>query len=225
MQSRRDELGFRRREANGRPEGLLVLLHGRGADENDLFPLLDMLDPDGRLLGVTPRAPLHLPPGGAHWYELGELGYPNPETFGPTYAQLSGWLDAFSAETGIEAGRTVIGGFSQGAVMTYALALGLGRPKPAAALAFSGFIPIVDGFQLDLAQPLPPIAIGHGSHDPVIGAEWGRRARGVLEAAGASVFYRESALPHTLDPQFLIELRPWLQDALASSPSGFTPAG
>lgn len=220
-----DGLAFRRREAGGRPDGLLVLLHGRGADENDLFPLLDLLDPDRRLLGVTPRGPLHLPPGGAHWYELGELGHPDPASFGSTYARLADWLDVFWAETGIEADRTVIGGFSQGAVMTYALALGRGRPKPAAVLAFSGFIPTVEGFQLDLAEPLPPIAIGHGSYDPVIGAEWGRRARGVLEAAGASVFYRESALPHTLDPQFLIELRPWLQDALASSPSGVTPSG
>ena len=56
------------REPAGEPAGALVLLHGRGADERDLFPLLDELDPQRRLLGVTPRGPLALPPGGAHWY-------------------------------------------------------------------------------------------------------------------------------------------------------------
>ena len=64
------------RPAAGEPEGLLVLLHGRGADERDLFPLLDLLDPERRLLGVTPRGPLTLPPGGAHWYVVREIGYP-----------------------------------------------------------------------------------------------------------------------------------------------------
>ena len=52
------------RPAAGRAEGALVLFHGRGADEHDLFPLLDMLDPERRLVGVTPRGPLSLPPGG-----------------------------------------------------------------------------------------------------------------------------------------------------------------
>ena len=63
------------------PEGALVLLHGRGADEHDLYPLLDVLDPERRLLGITPRGPLSLPPGGAHWYRLGGIPTPDPETF------------------------------------------------------------------------------------------------------------------------------------------------
>ena len=58
------------RPAASAPEGALVLLHGRGADERDLFPLLDMLDPERRLLGATARGPLSLPPGGAHWYAV-----------------------------------------------------------------------------------------------------------------------------------------------------------
>src|SRR5207342_633078 len=52
------------------PAGLLVLLHGRGADEHDLLPLANLLDPERRLLVVTPRGPLALPPGGAHWYVI-----------------------------------------------------------------------------------------------------------------------------------------------------------
>ena len=65
----------RERAAAGEAEGALVLFHGRGADEKDLFPLLDLLDPDRRLVGATPRGPLSLPPGGAHWYAVHEIGY------------------------------------------------------------------------------------------------------------------------------------------------------
>ena len=76
-----DGLTHLTRPAAGKPEGLLVLFHGRGADERDLYPLLDLLDPKRRLLGVTPRGPLSLPPGGAHWYAVREIGYPDPATF------------------------------------------------------------------------------------------------------------------------------------------------
>ena len=200
------------RPPDGDAAGLLVLFHGRGADEHDLFPLLDLLDPERRLLGVTPRGPLSLPPGGRHWYAVREVGYPDPGTFLPTFAAVSQWLDAleFAPE------RMVLGGFSQGAVMSYALGLGRGRPRPAAIVALSGFIPTVEGFEADLEPPLPPVAIGHGTYDPVIEVGWGRRARETLEAAGADVLYREYPLPHAVDPRFLAELAPWIASALAA---------
>jgi phospholipase/carboxylesterase len=197
------------RHAAGEPAGALVLFHGRGADERDLYPLLDVLDPDRRLLGVTPRGPLSLPPGGAHWYVVREVGYPDPETFAAVYEEVSTWLDGFHEEQGITHENTVLGGFSQGAVMAYALGLGQGRPRPAALIALSGFIPTVEGFELDLSE-IPPIAIGHGTHDPLISVEFGREARRVLEDAGASLLYREYPLPHAIDPNYLIELREWL---------------
>jgi phospholipase/carboxylesterase len=207
-------IAHRERPANGEPEGVLVLFHGRGADELDLFPLLDVLDPERRLLGVTPRGPLALPPGGAHWYAVREIGYPDPATFTPTYEAVTSWLDGLVAEKGLGYERTVLGGFSQGAVMTYALGLGLGRPRPAALVALSGFMPTVDGFQLDLEPPLPPIAIGHGSFDQVISVEWSRRARQQLEAVGVEPLYREYPLPHAVEPGFLTEVGPWLASAV-----------
>ena len=194
------------RPARGEPEGLLVLLHGRGADEHDLFPLLDALDPEQRLLGVTPRAPLSLPPGGAHWYAFYQLGQPDPDTFWTTYPRLVEWLDGL----GFPPERTVLGGFSQGGVMAYAVGLAKGRPRPAALIALSSFMPTVPGLELDLTSPLPPVAIGHGTYDDVIGVEWGRVARDVLTEAGADVLYRESPMGHSVDPAFLAELRTWL---------------
>jgi len=199
-----------RREAPGEPEGALVLFHGRGTSEQDLYPLLDELDPKRRRLGVTVRAPLELGPGGFHWYVVRRVGYPDPTTFLPTFAEVSTWLDAFAEKTGISAGRTVLGGFSQGAVMSYALGLGPGRPRPQAIVAMSGFVPQVEGFELDLAPPLPPVAIAHGTFDPVISVEFGRAAKQLLEEAGAEVLYREGPYPHAVDPRFLREFASWL---------------
>ena len=196
------------RPAAGESEGTLVLFHGRGADELDLVPLLDALDPERRLLGLTPRGPLALPPGGAHWYVVREIGYPDPETFRTSYELASEWLDS------LPAGPIVLGGFSQGAVMSYALGLGRGRPRPAAIIGLSGFIPTVESFELDLDSPVPPVAIGHGTYDPVISVEFGRRARALLEQAGAEVVYRESPLPHAIDPAFVRELVPWIGAAV-----------
>jgi len=196
------------RPARGKPEGLLVLFHGRGADEHDLFPLLDALDPQRRLIGVTPRGPLALPPGGAHWYALHRLGYPDPATFWETYPRVTEWLDGL----GFPPERTVLGGFSQGGVMAYAVGLAKGRPRPAALIALSCFVPTVPGLELDLESPLPPIAIGHGVYDDVIGVEWGRAARERLAEAGADIVYRESPMPHAIDPAFLGDLAAWLGD-------------
>jgi phospholipase/carboxylesterase len=206
------------RPAAETPEGALVLFHGRGADERDLFPLLDMLDPERKLLGATARGPLSLPPGGAHWYAVQRVGYPDPDTFHATYPQVSSWLDGLLAEHGIPPARTVLGGFSQGSVISYALGLGAGRPRPAGIMALSGFIPEVAGFEIDYSKAAGlPVAIGHGTHDPVISVEFGRDARDRLEAAGADVLYRESPMAHTIDPGFMHELPAWLRRALDSA--------
>jgi phospholipase/carboxylesterase len=198
-------LQARERPAAAEAAGALVLLHGRGADENDLFPLLDELDPEHRLHGYTPRGPLSLPPGGAHWYVLGGVGTPERETFSASYAALVDFLDGLPYE------RLVLGGFSQGCAMAYALALYRGGRRPDALLAMSGFIPTVDGFELDLDPPLPRIAILHGVFDPVISVQWGRAARDALEGAGADVLYRESPIEHWIDPAVI----PLLQEVVA----------
>ncbi len=193
----------RERPADGDAEGALVLFHGRGADEHDLFPLLDVLDPQRRLHGYTPRGPLSMPPGGAHWYIVPRVGFPDVETFLASYAEAAEWLDS------LPYARVVLGGFSQGCVMALALGLGAGRPRPAAICGFSGFIPVVEGWEADLSSP-PPVAYGHGLYDPIIPVQFGQRVRETLTAAGGELLYREYPLDHTLDPGFLVEVRDWL---------------
>jgi phospholipase/carboxylesterase len=205
------ELQALERRPEGEPEGALVLLHGRGADEHDLFPLLDALDPERRLLGVTPRGPLSLPPGGAHWYRLAGIPTPDPETFHATFARLAAFLDGLP----VPLDRIVLGGFSQGAVMSWALGLGAGRPRVAGIVALSGFIPRVEGFSLGLDRLAGyPVAVAHGSLDPVIPLEFGREAAQRLREACADVLWRETPMPHAIDPRLLPELRAFVRDAL-----------
>ncbi len=194
----------RERPAAGEATGALVLFHGRGADEHDLFPLLDVLDPERRLHGYCPRGPFALPPGGAHWYVVPRVGFPDPASFASAYAGAAEWLDS------LPHARVVLGGFSQGCVMALALGLGEGRPRPVAVCGFSGFLPVVEGWSLDTTRPLPPVALGHGTFDPVISVEFGRAARDQLLAAGGEVLYEEYPLAHTLDPGFLAVVQRWL---------------
>lgn len=213
-----DDFAHQLRPADGEPAGALVLMHGRGTSEHDLVPLFDVLDPERRLLGVAPRGPLSLPPGGRHWYIVRRVGFPDPETFLPTVAALGDWLDALAEETGVPTGRTVLGGFSQGAVMSWALGIGPGRPRPAGIMALSGFMPQVPGFELQQDLTGLPAAIAHGTFDQVIPVELGREARDRAQAAGADVLYLESGVPHTIDPGAIPELVAWLRARSTPAP-------
>jgi len=78
-------------------------------------------------------------------------------------------------------------------------------------IGLSGFMPNAEGFEYDLTGlDGYRVAIGHGSHDPVIGVEWGRQARDILTAAGSDVLYHESPIGHTIDPALIPQLTGWL---------------
>ena len=202
------------REAAGEARGTIVLLHGRGADEHDLLPLLGVLDPHRRFRGISLGGPLTMPPGGKHWYAVHRVGWPDPATFSPTYAELTGVLDD---ELGLDWSRTVLGGFSQGGVMSYAIGLGPGRPLPAGILAMSCFLPqFEDGtWEPDFAgRPQLPVAHVHGVNDPVIGIAFARDARDRIGAAGLPLLYEEFPGGHHVDPRLLPVLADWLAQRL-----------
>jgi phospholipase/carboxylesterase len=206
------------RPAAGDPEGLLVLHHGRGTDERDLLGLADMLDPAQRLVVVTPRAPLTVAGSpGYHWYLVPRVGYPDPETFFAARAALAELHDRLWEETGVGPERTVLAGFSMGAVMSYAMGLGADRPAVAGILAFSGFVPTVEGWEPAFEDRQGTRAfVSHGRNDPIIGIEFAQRARELLEGGGLDVVYRESELGHQIDPAHLLEARDWLGEVPAS---------
>jgi phospholipase/carboxylesterase len=204
------------RESVGVPEGALILNHGRGADENDLYPLLDELDPERRLLGVTTGAPLRgVPPGGRHWYIVERIGYPHRETFEPSLAALGATVDGLLAEHDIPPERVVYGGFSQGTVMSWALALDPARTAPAGVIALSGFIPTVEGWEPDFASRSGIKAyIHHGANDPTIVADFGREAARRAREAGMEVVYDETDAGHWLPPEIVPRMRGLVEAAL-----------
>jgi len=205
------------RPAAGEPVGLLVLHHGRGADEHDLIPLGDTLDPGRRLLIVSPRAPMTLPGWqGYHWYAVPRVGFPDPATFRAAQANLAELHDELWAVSGIGPEQTVLGGFSMGAVMSYAMGLDPSRPVPAGILALSGFIPQVERWAPDLASRAGmPVFIAHGRADAVIDVGFGRSAAQTLSEAGLKASYHESGAGHHVDPAQLPAAAAWLEQALA----------
>ena len=207
---------YRERPAAGEAEGLLVLHHGRGADEHDLLGLGDTLDPERRLHVVTPRAPLTLGGWpGYHWYVVPRVGYPDHETFHNAYRGLAQFHDELWERTGIAPEKTIFGGFSMGSVMSYSLGLGADRPTPAGILAFSGFVPTVEGWEPSFADRQGTRAfIAHGRNDPIMEVGFAQRARDLLEAGGLDVTYRESEIGHQIDPAHLAEATEWLEETL-----------
>ena len=209
----------RERPASGDAAGLLILHHGRGADEHDLLGLADVLDPQRRLHVVTPRGPLTLPGwGGYHWYTVPRVGYPDPATFSDAYVSLAAFHDEVWKRTGIAPDRTVLGGFSMGAVMSYSLGLAGQRPIPAGILAFSGFIPSVAGWQPDLGSRTGlPVFVAHGRRDPIIDVAFAQRAHELLDAGGLAVSYHESDGGHHIDPSQIPSAVQWLSAATGDS--------
>jgi phospholipase/carboxylesterase len=210
-------LTYQERPASGQAEGLLVLHHGRGADDHDLLSLGDVLDPERRLHVVTPRAPLTLDGWpGYHWYVVPRVGYPDPATFAAARDKLAAFHDELWERTGIAPARTVFGGFSMGSVMSYALGLSGDRPAPAGILAFAGFVPTVDGWQPDVAARAGQTRafIAHGRRDPVMAVDFARQARALLEAGGVEVEYHESDAAHHIDPAHVPAAVEWVAATL-----------
>jgi phospholipase/carboxylesterase len=197
-------LDHRIRPAAGAATGALVLLHGRGADEHDLFGLLDALDPERRLLGITPGAPLRLDGEGRHWYRFAGIPTPEPESFLAATESLARFLSTLP----VPVDRIVLGGFSQGCVMTWAYSLAADLPQPAGVVALSGFLPRVPSWPLDPSRLAGvPVAIAHGTLDDVIPVTYGRQAHAFLADAGVEADLITSPYPHGVDPGWLESLR------------------
>lgn len=181
--------------------------------------LADVLDPEGRLHVVTPRGPLRLGASpGYHWYVVPEVGYPDHDTFHAARQALAELHDGLWERTGIEPARTVLGGFSMGTVMSYAMAFSVERPAVAGVLGFSGFVPVVDDWEPSFEDRKATRAfIAHGRRDPIMEIGFAHRARELFEAGGLEVEYHESDVGHQIDPAHLTAAAGWLAQTVAPS--------
>jgi len=195
------------------PDRLLLLMHGKGADEQDLVPLIPFLDPESRFLTVLPRAPLPFM-GGWEWYDSDGIPKGGPELIGSVDA-LDDLLDSCCAEYGFDRSQAIVAGFSQGCALTLALGLRRNdRPRPAGLIGMSGFLPERAGLEYDFAGA-PPVLIQHGTLDPLISVDYGRKAAARLAAEEVPVVYREYAMAHQVAGESLHDTRSWLGLVLA----------
>lgn len=204
------------RERSGERPPLLLLLHGVGSNEADLFGLAPYLD--ARLLVVSARAPVVLGPGSFGWFRIDFT----PEGMVADLAQakrslemLPGFIEELIETYGTDARRTYLAGFSQGAMMS--LALMLTRPKGLAGVAaMSGRLPRqVIGAEPDRdALDGLPVHITHGLYDPVLPVEGARDARRYLEQLPVELTYREYPMGHEVSMESLRDVSAWLKAAL-----------
>ena len=199
----------------------LVLLHGRGADAQDLMPLVAELGRDDLLI-LAPQAPYALPGPfgiGYAWYDMHEIGEPDPASFAPSLGLLRQFLEAAIAGYPVATDRLFLLGFSQGAVM--ALAVGLAEPKRlAGVIALSGYLPVAVDAAASADIGRLSVFIGHGNADPLIPVDEGRHARDALTAAGADVTYGEYPTAHRIAPAELEDIRTWIDTRLDATPPG-----
>jgi phospholipase/carboxylesterase len=207
-----DDLPHVLRPAAGEAAGAIVLLHGPGTGEQDPAALLEILDPAKRLVAACPRGTITIPSAvGSQWFIDREVGYPNAPTFEGSFTILCQWLDMLVEKTGVPLERTIVGGFSQGATMAWALVLGKGRPRMGGLVALSGYIPRVADLELEPSNLTGlPVAICHGENDDVVPVAMARTARDRAMEAGAEVFYRETDVPHIIDLRVIPDLAGWI---------------
>ncbi len=199
-----------REESSGQPPALLML-HGRGSNEMDLLDLAGALD--GRFLTLSPRAPLALG-FGYHWYEFSRVGVPDPQTFEHGLGTLRRFVDEVVEGYDIDPAQLYVLGFSQGAVMTGALAL-TNPPLIAGAVMLSGYLPLHSGLSIDEpALAGRPYFVAHGTHDAVIPVTFGREARAYLERVAVDLTYHEYPMAHQVEYAELQAIGAWLTEHL-----------
>lgn len=191
----------------------IIAMHGRGADEKDLAPVVLALEiPD--LLLVTPRAPFAFPYGGYAWYNLGQDGAPDQESFRTSLGLLQKFVEEVKAGYPVDTKRLILLGFSQGGMMAYAAAFA--NPSAFRAIvALSGFVPYRSHMPLKLSNLAGfPVFISHGSNDPLIPVRFGREAAKLLTDAEADVTYREYSMGHEIREETIRDLKQWMPKVL-----------
>ena len=224
MEIRRHEIGGLRYvciEPDGyRPDVpylLVVLLHGYGSHMGDLAGLCPAIDRD-RYLYALPNAPIPLqigpgvvgyawasPPGG------GSVGVDDSSV-----EQLAAFLEDVTDRYSVEPGRVVLGGFSQGGMLTYRW----GLPDPdlfAGLVVLSSKVPDQDSLVERLpANRTQPVFISHGTADSMISVEDARESREFLEAQGYTPEYREYDMGHEINQEVMEDMVPWIHRVLDS---------
>ncbi len=187
----------------------MILLHGMGTNEDDLLPLKPYLPGDWGL--ITLRAPYALGPRQYQWYHFQEFGKPEPTSLFSSLKLIEHFLLQLGQEVpGVNLGKLVVGGFSQGALISGALLQRTIARGFAGTAILSGYLPESVG----LTEPLHkyPVFWGHGEEDMVLPLDWGKDGAARLRSLGAQVTFRTyPKMAHSVNEDELRDLADWLQ--------------
>ena len=188
----------------------VIMLHGRGADEEDLLGLSPHLD--DRLLIISARAPYPFSFGGGYtWFDIDETGIPEPGMFQSSYDRLISFTEDVLKNYPVDEQRMFLLGFSMGTMMSYVLAL----TEPhlfRGVIANSGYVPEQTGLVLKWKElSKVDFFIAHGTFDPAIPVDLARRTRDLFQSSNASVTYREYPMGHEISPESLSDIARWLK--------------
>ena len=201
-------------KSQGKPP-LLLLLHGYGSNENDLFAFADYLHPS--LLVVSLRAPHALPMMGYAWYSIhfdAEQGKwsDDEEAIGSRERVLQ-FMDELMEIHPYDRSQVHLLGFSQGAILSYAL--GLTYPKRfASVIALSGYLN-ENITELPRPEDAPALYASHGSLDEVVPFDWGQRSAELLQQKGFSIQFDSFHVGHTIGQDGFHKFLEWQHAQLA----------
>ena len=192
---------------------LLVLLHGYGSNEQDLFSFADELPSE--LLIVSVRAPHEMGFGGYAWYAISldadENKFSDLNQAKESLGMIAQLIDELKSE--YNPSRTFLLGFSQGAILSYAISLNY-PDKVNHVVALSGYL-----YQEMLPKEIKneihaDYYISHGSVDQVIPVDWARKAVPFLESLGLQCDYSEYGVGHGVAPQNFFSFKAWIEARL-----------
>lgn len=195
---------------------LLLLLHGVGSNEEDLFSLTNYL-PDSMLI-VSARGPVTLGRDSYGWYEvLFTTGQPkiNLEQERESRKLLLEFLDYLKLNYQFDESNVWIGGFSQGAIMSYSIGL-LHPERIKGIIALSGRLLEENKTIVNVTEKVlnKRIFISHGTNDRVLSVEYARSVKEYLESIGNHPHYKEYEEGHSINREMLKDLIQWLEEEL-----------
>ena len=193
---------------------LLLLLHGYGSNEEDLFSFAPELPDDSYVISV--RAPYDLQPYGHAWYAIhfdaDENKFSDNVQAKQSVEIIASFIDEIVKQYPIDTENVTLIGFSQGAILSYATALTYPE-KISKVVALSGYFnqeilpEVIDTKAISHLK----FFISHGSVDQVIPVDWARKAKPALENLGLEVEYQEYPIGHGVSPKNFFDFKNWLQ--------------
>ena len=194
---------------------LLLMLHGFGSHENDLFSFAPMINE--KCFVVSARAPITLPFGGFAWYEidftnLGEKMNNIPQAV-ESMKRILKFIDEVHETYGTDPENVNLLGFSQGSILSYGLALNHPE-KFQKIVAFSGYVLkdiVPEQYKPETLRHLDIFA-SHGTQDNVLPVEWARQSMDVLKQLNISHHYREYPMAHGVSPECFEDAKRWMKE-------------